>query len=35
MTDQQLADRFEARELSAWRDGTAFHQILASFGSTL
>jgi Bacterial TniB protein len=35
MTDQQLADRFEARELPAWRDDTAFHQLLASFGSTL
>jgi AcrR family transcriptional regulator len=35
MTDQQLADRFEARELAAWRDDTAFHQLLASFGSTL
>ena len=34
MTDQQLADRFEARE-PAWRDDTAFHQLLASFGSTL
>jgi len=35
MTDQQLADRFEARELPAWRDDTAFHQFLASFGSSL
>lgn len=35
MTDQQLADRFEARELPAWRDDTGFHQLLASFGSTL
>ena len=35
MTDQQLADRFEARELPAWRDDTSFHQLLASFGSTL
>ena len=32
MTDQQLADRFEARELPAWRDDTGFHQLLASFG---
>jgi hypothetical protein len=30
MTDQQLADRFEARELPAWRDDTSFHQLLAS-----
>jgi len=35
MTDQQLADRFEARELPLWRDDTAFHQLLATFGSTL
>src|SRR6201998_301857 len=35
MTDQQLADRFEARELPAWRDDTGFHQLLASFESTL
>lgn len=35
MTDQQLADRFEARELPVWRDDTAFHQLLATFGSTL
>jgi hypothetical protein len=35
MTDQQLADRFEARELPAWCDDIAFHQLLASFGSTL
>jgi hypothetical protein len=30
MTDQQLADRFEARELPAWRDDACFHQLLAS-----
>ena len=35
MTDQQLADRFEARELPAWRDDTTFHQLLASFGASL
>ena len=35
MTDQQLADRFEARALPAWRDDTGFHQLLASCGSTL
>jgi len=35
MTDQQLADRFQARELPVWRDDTAFHQLLATFGSTL
>jgi hypothetical protein len=35
MTDQQLADRFEARELPVWRDDTTFHQLLASFSSTL
>jgi hypothetical protein len=27
MTDQQLADRFEVRELPAWRDDSSFHQI--------
>lgn len=35
MTDQQLADRFEAFELTAWRDDTAFAQLLMSFGSIL
>jgi hypothetical protein len=35
MTDHQLADRFEARELPVWRDDTTFHQLLASFSSTL
>jgi DNA polymerase III delta prime subunit len=35
MTDQQLADRFEARELPTWRDDTTFHQFLASFGASL
>ena len=29
MTDQQLADRFEAREPPAWRDDTTFHQLLS------
>jgi hypothetical protein len=35
MTDQQLADRFETRELPTRCDDTAFPQLLASFGSTL
>jgi DNA polymerase III delta prime subunit len=35
LTDQQLADRFEARELPAWRDDATFHQFLASFGASL
>ena len=35
MTDQQLADRFEACELPAWQDDAAFAQLLASFGSIL
>jgi hypothetical protein len=35
LTDQQLADRFEARDLPAWRDEPAFHQFLASFGASL
>jgi hypothetical protein len=35
LTDQQLAERFEARELPAWRDEPAFHQFLASFGASL
>lgn len=35
MTDQQLADRFEAAELPAWEDGQAFQQLLLSFESVL
>ena len=35
MTDQQLADRFEAMELPAWENDQAFHQLLASFESIL
>jgi Bacterial TniB protein len=35
LTDQQLADRFEARELPAWRDDVTFHQFLANFGASL
>jgi hypothetical protein len=35
MTDQQLADRFEAGELPAWRDDAALAQLLASFASVL
>lgn len=35
MTDQQLADRFEAMELPAWENDQAFHQLLASFESVL
>ena len=35
MTDQQLADRFEARELPAWRDDVACQALLASFGAIL
>lgn len=35
MTDQQLADRFEAWELAAWQDDAALHQLLAAFGSIL
>jgi hypothetical protein len=35
MTDQQLADRFEAIELPAWENDQAFHQLLASFESVL
>ena len=33
MTDQQLADRFEARELPAWKDDVACQALLASFGA--
>jgi hypothetical protein len=35
MTDQQLADRFEARELPAWKDDVACQPLLASFGAIL
>jgi hypothetical protein len=35
LTDQQLADRFDAYELPLWRDDAAFGQLLASFGSVL
>lgn len=35
MTDQQLADRFEAWELPPWQDNSALHQLLASFAAIL
>jgi hypothetical protein len=35
MTDQQLADRFEAREVPAWRDDVVCQGLLASFGAIL
>lgn len=35
MTDQQLADRFDAIELPAWENDQAFQQLLASFESIL
>jgi len=35
MTDQQLADRFEAFELSAWVDDATFAKLLASFATIL
>jgi hypothetical protein len=35
MTDQQLADRFEAFDLPAWKDDSTFAQLLMSFGSIL
>jgi len=35
MTDQQLADRFEAFTLPAWTDDAAFAQLLKSFGALL
>ena len=35
MTDQQLADRFEAAELPAWENDAAFQQLLLSFESML
>jgi len=35
MTDQQLADRFEAAELPAWENDAAFQQLLLSFESII
>lgn len=35
MTDQQLADRFEAVELPAWENDPSFHQLLLSLESVL
>jgi hypothetical protein len=35
MTDQQLADRFEAWELPQWQDDPALLQLLASFTAIL
>jgi hypothetical protein len=35
MTDQQLADRFEAVELPAWENDAGFHQLLLSLESVL
>jgi hypothetical protein len=35
MTDQQLADRFEAAELTAWEHDQTFQQLLLSFESIL
>ncbi len=35
MTDQQLADRFEAWELPPWQDNPALQQLLASFAAIL
>ena len=35
MTDQQLADRFEAWELPPWQDDPALLQLLASFAAIL
>jgi GTPase SAR1 family protein len=35
MTDQQLADRFEAVELRKWEDDATFQQLLCSFGAIL
>jgi TniB protein len=34
MTDQQLADRFEAFDLPAWTDDAAFAQLVKSFWGT-
>jgi hypothetical protein len=35
MTDQQLADRFDAFELPVWRDDAALGQLLTSYASLL
>jgi replication-associated recombination protein RarA len=35
LTDQQLADRFEAAELGPWKDEDAFHQLLLGLGAIL
>jgi hypothetical protein len=35
MTDQQLADRFEAWEMPPWQDDASLYQLLASFTATL
>ena len=35
LTDEQLADRFEAFELSPWKDDTDFHQLLVSDAALL
>jgi hypothetical protein len=35
MTDQQLADRFEAAELPAWENDSSIQQLLPSFESIL
>jgi hypothetical protein len=35
MTDQQLADRFEAAALPAWENDSSFQQLLLSFESIL
>jgi len=35
MTDQQLANRFEAAELPAWENDATFQQLLLSFESIL
>ena len=34
VTDQQLADRFEAIELPRWVDDTSFHRLLASYAAS-
>lgn len=35
LTDEQLADRFEAFELAPWKDDTDFHQLLVSYAALL
>jgi hypothetical protein len=35
LTDEQLADRFEAFELAPWQDDTDFHQLLVSYAALL